>query len=152
MTETITIKPSVKEYIPPFILLATFCSLLLFFSILIFEKQIDFVPPLMIIILMAVIFIFVFAPSVLFEQLTLNQNDLVHKRLFRQESIAINEIKSIREEMPYKRGDQLVFVSPNKQIRIIYQTYPENSLKNFLQKLLQINPKIKNQFDAIELE
>lgn len=143
------IKPSINQYFPLLILLPTFNFSIVFLSILLFDKKVNFQTPIIIFSITLILSLLAILPYLLFEKITINEKVLTHKLLFNKITMPISEIVIIEEVLAYKGRFQMRIKSKRKEIRIVYKTYPRESIKVLIQKIVALNPSVINDFDAI---
>lgn len=149
INEILTIKPSFKRFRAPFVMLFIFVYLAIFIPAWVFANEINFIMPAIISLCTVGVLLAVVLPTFIFDRVIICNDRLIVKWMgIFEKSLKIASIESIYGRFCGRRSASvcLYFDSGSHSIRIHADQYIDNDINKLIDKLLELNPKIDNQF------
>lgn len=129
-----------------------FTFLVVFFSLVLFDKKMDIYSILFVAglsgVIVTVFTLFGFS-TLFFESINLNSKKLIYKYFLGKNELEISMISSIYETIGRKNSLRLCIKARGERVYIAYKAYNENDIRKLVEFLTKNNPEIKNKFRAI---
>lgn len=148
----LVLKPSFRKIRPSFIFAFVLFYLAIFIPSWVFANEINFIMPAIISLCTVGVLLAVVLPTFIFDRVIICNDRLIVKWMgIFEKSLKIASIESIYGRFCGRRSVSicLYFDSGNYSIRIRADYYIDNEINKLIEKLLELNPQIDNQFGYV---